>query len=644
MKRKQQVLQKKIKSEPISRVRVQTAPKGNIYLGISLVLLLTFILYRSGLQNGFVNWDDDKYIIDNPLIRSLDLGALFSGYVMGNYHPLTMLVYAIEYQLFGTDPTGYHTVNMLLHLLNTFLVFLAIARLSRNNGVGLVAALFFGIHPMHVESVAWASELKDLLYTAFFLCSWIFYMRYLDAPEKKKYHYIALLFFLAALLSKAMAVSLLPVLFLTDYFRGRKFNRPAIVEKIPWFLLAIIFGIVAVLAQKSLGATESTVFLFWQRIFFAAYAFVMYLVKLVFPLPLSSYYPYPVKVGESLPAFYYLFPFLVLGLILYLYFFQRASRKIIFGLVFFTLTVFLVLQLLPVGDTIMADRYSYIPSIGIFYLAGEGFMHLWKQGKKWMVIGMATILVIFYSYQAVERIGKWESSLTLWNDVIDQYPSVPAALYNRGLYYQNEGQDTSALSDLNRAIAARPDYADAYNNRGTILLKLGRPDEALQDLSRAIQYDSTKAQAYFNRGYIYYSQKRFEEALRDYTRVIDLKPDPRQLAIVHNLRGLLFMAQSKYTEALEDFNKAIEFNPEFAEAINNRGSMYVAQQKWSEAIRDFSAAISIKNNYAEAYFNRGLAAFNSGNRDAGCRDWQQASQLGHQAAAQTFQLNCNSSN
>ena len=640
MKRKQQVTQKKIKSEPISKVRVKPAPAGNIYLGIGLVLLLTFIVYRSSLQNGFVNWDDDKYIIDNPLIRSLDIGALFSGYVMGNYHPLTMMVYAIEYQLFGIDPEGYHAVNMFLHLLNTFLVFLAITRLSKNDGVGLVAALFFGIHPMHVESVAWASELKDLLYTAFFLGSWIFYMRYLDAPEKRKYHYIALLFFLAALLSKAMAVSLLPVLFLTDYFRGRKINRPAIVEKISWLLLAIIFGIVAVLAQKSLGATESTVFPFWQRIFFAAYAFIMYLVKLVIPFPLSSYYPYPVKPGASLPPLYYLFPFLVLGLAGYLYYFHRSSRKIIFGLAFFTATVFLVLQLLPVGDTIMADRYSYIPSIGIFYLAGEGFMHLWNQRKKWMAIVIAAMLVIFYSYQAVERIAKWESSLTLWNDVIDQYPTVPAALYNRGLYYQNEGQDTSALADLNRAIAVRPDYADAYNNRGTILLKSGRPDEALQDLSKAIQLDSTKAQAYFNRGYIYYSQKRFEEALRDYTRVIDLHPDPRQLAIVHNLRGLLYMALLKYPEALVDFNKAIEFNPEFAEAMNNRGSMYVAQQKWTEAIRDFTSAISLKNNYAEAYFNRGLAAFNSGNRDAGCRDWQQAAQLGHQAATQTLQLNC----
>ena len=273
MKRKQQVTQKKIRSEPISRVRVKSAPAGNIYLGISLVLLLTFILYRSGLQNGFVNWDDDKYIIDNPLIRSLDIGALFSGYVMGNYHPLTMLVYAIEYQLFGIDPTGYHVVNMLLHLLNTFLVFLAIIRLSKNNLAGLVAALFFGIHPMHVESVVWASELKDLLYTAFFLGSWIFYMRYIDAPEKRKYYYIALLLFLAALLSKAMAVSLLPVLFLTDYFRGRKISRPVIVEKFPWILLSIIFGIVAVLAQQSLGATESTVFPFWQRIFFCRLCF-----------------------------------------------------------------------------------------------------------------------------------------------------------------------------------------------------------------------------------------------------------------------------------------------------------------------------------------------------------------------------------
>jgi hypothetical protein len=183
---------------------------------------------------------------------------------------------------------------------------------------------------MHVESVAWASELKDLLYSLFFLGAYIFYLSYLSNQSKRAY-YLSIILFLCSLLSKGMAAPLPIILLLTDYFKGRKIGGRALLEKIPFFLLALIFGIVAVFAQKSLGATESTVFPFGQRIIFASYAFVNYLIKLVVPLNLSSYYPYPIKVGQSMPPQYLLYPIVVVAVAVMAFYFRRF-KKIIFGI------------------------------------------------------------------------------------------------------------------------------------------------------------------------------------------------------------------------------------------------------------------------------------------------------------------------
>jgi protein O-mannosyl-transferase len=636
MKKKKQIPQKNI-SKKIS-LKTSYAPVRRDYIGLFLILVITFIVYGVSLSNGFVNWDDDKYIQNNPLITSIDLKALFSKYVMGNYHPLTMLGYAIEYQFFGLNAAGYHVINLLLHLVNTLLVFYAVFYLSNKTIVALIACLFFGIHPMHVESVAWASELKDLLYSFFFLASYIFYLKYVK-EQSKKFYFFSLLLFLCSLLSKGMAVSLPVVLLLTDYFKGRKITRQTVIEKIPFFLLAIIFGIIAVYAQKSLGATESTVFPFTQRILFAGYAFINYLIKLLIPLGLSSYYPYPVKVGASVPAPYYIYMIILLGLAIYLFYFHRHSKKIIFGTVFFTVTIFFVLQLLPVGDTIMADRYCYIPSIGLFFLAGEGFYWLWSKKKKLVPVILAGAFIIFFSVQTYARCRVWQNGLTLWNDVIDKYQIIPAAYYNRGLYFFNENQDQEALSDFNKAIELKPDYADAYNNRGSLFIKQGKTDAALNDLNKAISYNRNFIQSYFNRGFLLYQKKQFAEALMDYNKVIELNPDAEKLTVVYNLIAILYMNEKKYNEALDNLNKAIKLRPDFAEAINNRGSLLMKQEKYEEAIRDFTTAIEFRPDYTEAYFNRGIAEFNSGKKDAGCRDWQRASSLGYQPATEAYKNN-----
>jgi len=286
------------------------------FISLAIIIVISFIAYLPVLQNSLLSWDDHGYIRDNPLIYSGNLKDIFSGNVMGNYHPITILTLALEYQIFGLNPTGYHAFNLLLHLFNVVLVYYAILLLSDKTAVALIASLLFGIHPLHVESVAWAAELKALLYTFFFLASYIFYLKYLKDMQKKFYA-LALLLFLTSLLSKAMAASLPLVFILTDYFKGRKINVKLLVEKAPFFLLAIILGVVAIHAQQTSGATALTSFTFPQRLLFASYAFTSYLFKLLLPLNLSSFYPYPLK-SEGIPIDYYAYFILTIFIFVYI--------------------------------------------------------------------------------------------------------------------------------------------------------------------------------------------------------------------------------------------------------------------------------------------------------------------------------------
>ena len=247
-------------------LKASTKIDKRYYYALFIIAIVTFVVYLPALHNAFV-WDDDDYIKNNPLVRSLNIKDIFSNFVMGNYHPLTVLSLALQFKIFELSEAGYHFVNFSIHTLNTILVFYAINLLSGKKGVALIAAGLFGIHPMHVESVAWICELKDLLYSLFFICSFIYYLKYQDGKNKKYYTY-ALIFFLLSLLSKAMAASLPVLLLLADYFRGIKINSKSIAEKIPFFILSIIFGFIAIQAQKTSGATDIAVFPIHQRIIF----------------------------------------------------------------------------------------------------------------------------------------------------------------------------------------------------------------------------------------------------------------------------------------------------------------------------------------------------------------------------------------
>jgi tetratricopeptide (TPR) repeat protein len=653
--------------------KVNVLDSWKYYAALGGILLVTLVAYLPILQNGLLDWDDHAYINNNPLVHSIDLKQIFSRYVQGNYHPLTILTLAIEFHFFGLNATAYHAVNLVLHLMNVVLVFYAILLLSNKPGIALVVSLLFGIHPLHVESVAWAVELKDLLYTFFFLASYIFYLKYIK-EKQTRFYVFALLLFLTSLLSKAMAASLPMVMVLTDYFLGRKFDRKSLIEKAPFFALAIALGIVAVLAQQSSDAIQDMeLFTFPQRIAFASYGFITYLFKLLFPLQLSAYYPYPMKSPNGdIPISFYAYVLLVAVFSAAVFYSIRTSRKLIFGIGFFSVTIFLVLQLLPVGSTIMADRYSYIPSIGIFYLAAEGLLLLWEKNLQVLAICLLGVFTIFFSTKTYARCGIWKNEITLWTDVIDQNQTIAPVYNNRGAAYQDEKRYTEAiadftkavelkpdyaepynnraviftdenkypqaLDDLNKAIAAKPRYAEAYSNRGIVFMQAKKYDEALSDYSKAIELNPSFTEAYVNRANILRDMKKFDQALKDYNKAIEINPDfPK--AYVN--RGTLFMLENKSDDALRDLAKAIALKPDLAEAYYDRGIVFYNEKKYPDAIADYSKAIELKTNYADAYFNRGVAKYYAGDKQGCCADLQQAGRMGHPSVAGAYAQLCN---
>ena len=594
---------------------------SSYYIFLFVILLISFIAFLPVLQNGFVNWDDDQYIQENLLLHSMNFKNIFSDYFMGNYHPLTMLVFSIEYKYFGLNPFAFHFVNLIIHLLSTLLVYKVIKLISNKNEIALVTALLFGIHPIHVESVAWASELKDLLYAFFFLASFIFYLKYTKKNEKK-YYVCSLLLFIPALLSKAMAASLPVALIITDYFLGKKINLRNLISKIPFFILAIIFGIVAILAQQSSGSiAENSVYPFSQRIVFASYGYISYLIKIVFPFHLSAFYPYPINNGEEIPGQYYTYLVLLICIFVYIFYSLQFTKKIFFAFGFFTVTVFLVLQFIPVGSAIMADRYSYIPSVGLFYLAAEGIYLWWNKRVRIFTILAVGTLTILFSMKTFARCKIWKDGITMWSDVIRQYQNIALAYNRRGGLFDNLNRKDEAFADYSQAIKLNPKYDKAFNNRGNLLMKENNFVEAIKDYNKTIELKLEFFGGYRNRGNLFMSINKTDSAFIDYTKAIALQSFD---ADIYFYRANLLSATGRYEEAVKDYDKAIEIRTNYSEAFFSRAMLFMNTKKFDAAFKDFSYAIKLNPYFTEAFMDRGNLLQNLNRVDGALKDYSEA--------------------
>ena len=606
--------------------------KFKTILLVSLILIITFTAFSPCLKNRFVNWDDDLYVTENTVIQNFSFHSvnhIFTSYFTGNYQPLTMLSYLFEYKFFKLDPFGYHLTNLILHLLNCFFVFWLIYMLTRRISVSSITTFLFGLHPLHVESVAWVSERKDLFYALFFLAATVCYCYYLQEQKIKRYYYLTLILFILALLSKSMAITLPLVLFLIDYLFHRKRDKSALIDKITFFILSFIFGTIAVTGQYSVGAVRSgSLFNFFNKIVIASYSVIFYLNKILVPIKLSCLYPYS-GIRNIFPFLYSFFVFIILFTVVIVS--SKYTRKIIFGSGFFLITLLPVLQFIPIGQTIVADRYLYIASIGIFYILAEGIFWLFTSKIKYFRFLQCLILVTLIAMISVlvsltwKRCQVWKDGKSLWSDVLNKYPDYAGAYNNRAIIYKEQGNIQQALSDYNKAIKINFNYEDAYYNRGNAYCQQGNFIKALFDYNEAIKINPNYAEAYNNRAIIYKEQGNIKQAFSDYNKAIEINSN---YFAAYNNRGITYYQQGNFIQAISDYNRAIEINPNYAVIYCNRGLAYVQQGNLTQAFSDYTKAIKISPNDAVAYNNRGFIYYTTKEYKKAWADMHRAEELG----------------
>jgi len=577
---------------------------SNYILGA--ILLLTFLLFYNTLTNNFVNLDDSGYIKDNPDIKSLSaksIAAIFSSYYNANYHPLTTLSYAVEYSLFGLNAKPYHVVNLLLHLLNVFMVFRLVKRLSDKAEVALLVALFFAIHPMHVESVAWISERKDLLYSFFLICGLCTYCDYIHAAVNRNKLYIyTILLFLCSLLSKSTAIIFPLMLLIFDYYFRRGWNKNVLIEKIPFFLLSLAFGVVTIFSQRSFGAINADLmpdYNLLQRFFVVCYTTSYYIVKLILPFNLAVLHFAPTE----LPYYYYLSPLFLLLLIFLVYKARAMKRELIFGFLFYLVGVSLTSQVIPVGYVVVSERYSYVPYIGLFFIIGcfyaavlnnKSFISL-KPIINYLLAG----ITLFFMIITFQRNKVWQNSINLFTDLVKKYPNQSHAHFVLAKNLVDVPDLNAALTSINKAIELDPKVAESYFYRGNIYYAQQNYEAALNDYLKAVELNPNYSEAYYNIGVTYNTTNKFQESIEPLTKAISIVPNE----YMYQTRASSFFNLHKLQEAVDDYTKAIALNPKLAQAYFNRGATYQNMQQTSNACADWKTASGLGFSKADEMLN-----------------------------------------
>jgi tetratricopeptide (TPR) repeat protein len=571
------------------------------------LLVATFLVYLPSLANQLTNWDDDRYLLNNPLVSQLSPGSLAHIFapttvVFGNYHPLTLLACALEWRFAGADPTAYHLASLLLHLVSTVLVFRIALELSPGSARGaLVTAALFALHPMHVESVAWIAEQKDVLYGAFFLGALLLYLRH-AAAGRARHLAGALLLFVLSLLAKGQAVVLPVAMLLADAYQRRPLTRRSLLEKAPFFLLALAFGVLAVLAQKADGNLNKPGLAPWQSPFFACWGLVLYLARFVVPAPLSAFHPYPLGPNGTLPPWVLAGPLVLLALAILFFRARAAQRDLFFGVLFFALTIAPVLQLLPINAAFVAERYTYIPYLGLCWVVGQAWARAAVHGGRvrGRVLRVAVVAAIAcFALVSGLRARVWRDSIALWSDVLAKYPDCTLALSNRSLARLGRGESDLAVQDCERLVALSPRSVPALIQYAGALQASGREPEAVAALDRGVALDSTDARLFVNRGVVQARMGRVEAALRDFTRALALDPADRGGRLG---RGQLYLQRlGRYDLAAGDFAAAAEREPNDATAGCYFGLALYRAGRYAEALRQLDHAVATWPRLANAY-------------------------------------------
>jgi tetratricopeptide (TPR) repeat protein len=566
---------------------------GKVKIILALIVLIAALtaVFLPVTRAGFLkSWDDHQYIVDNALVQGFTparLAKIATTFLLGNYHPLTLWSFALEFQLFRFNAGGYHWVNLALHIVNCLLVFWLVYLVAGNWGVALFAGLIFGIHPLRVESVAWISDQKDLLAAGFALLMLIGYWYY--RKGRGAAYWIALAAFILSLLAKASALLAPIFLLLMDHTRGGKFDRRKVIETIPFFVVAAALGLIGIIARNSYqGQLGEQAFSIGQRALIGMDRFVYYFLGRNFipgPYPfLNTYY----LARNGLPVVPTIVAVLILaGIVFAAAYSLRITKKILWAFAFFGIFIFPGLTAVSLGYS--ADRFTYLPAVGIAYLGAEYF--IWLSGTAYrnartariiiesLRIGVIAALAVMTRHQ----LPVWRDSLSLTDHWVTVYPQDPTVYLNRGLVLQDAKAADRALADFSRALAINPDYVEAYNRRALAYYANRDYDQAIADFTSALERDPGYAEVYYNRGNVYYDIGVFSDADADYTRAIRI--DSTRAEAFFN-RGNARARQGMVAAAVEDYTRAIKLKPDHARAYYNRLVSYVLLKDYRRAYED----------------------------------------------------------
>ena len=658
-------------SEPAPKKSDASPPRvsSRVAAAVCAILAVATLAAFWGVRScGFLDFDDDDFVAGNPHVISglstENLKWAFTEKNLGFYFPVTMISHMIDSQLYGKGARGHHFTSLLLHLAAALLLFAALSRMTGSAWKSGFVAGLFALHPLHVESVAWVSERKDILCALFWFLCMLAYARYAEKPSVKRY--LPVFFaFLAGLLSKAMIVTLPFTLLLLDYWplgrwpsqeKGADQGRvrsddkyPArlktlILEKVPLFALIPVFVFTTVSAQKEAGAVTSLQAVsLAQRTLNAVVSYGTYLQKMVFPSGLAVYYP--IRPGGAPVAAALVSGILLAAATAAAFYFGRRRRYLVTGWLWYLGTLVPVIGLVQVGSQAMADRYTYVPLVGVFivvaWLAGEAAERTPAAGTA--VAAASAMALVVLAVLSHLQVRYWKDSVTLFGraasvtsdnwlahnnlaivlhklgrtdeamphfaEAIRISPREPESHYSYAVALADSGRDDEAIGSFEKALECSPGYTDAMNRLGRLLLSKNRFAEAARYLEESVRVNPDIFESRNDLGNALSGAGRRDEAVMQYREALRINPLSHET--LNNL-GLALAEEGRTAEAVELFREAVRIKPDFYDARNNLGAAYGREGKMDEAAREFREALRARPGSAEAMNNLGIALARSG--------------------------------
>jgi len=615
-----------------------------------LLIVATLGVFWQVRSHDFLNYDDDVYVSENSQVqegftRKSVIWAFTSGYA-SNWHPLTWLSHMLDCQLFGLNPGGHHLTNLMLHLANTLLLFLLLNRMTSSLYRSALVAALFALHPLHVESVAWVAERKDVLSTLFWMLTMWTYLLYVEHPRLWRY-LLTLVVFTLGLMAKPMLVTLPCVLLLLDYWpldrlalrqpedsinsgaqKGlssspqRSFLLRLFWEKVPFFVLAAVSSAVTFLVQQSSGAVKSVEsFPLSIRIANGLVSYVSYIYKMIWPQHLAVFYPHQ---GSSLPMWLAgAAGLLLLGISVAV---MRAGRRhpyLAVGWLWYLGTLVPVIGLVQVGLQEMADRYTYVPLIGLFIMIAWGIPELtrgWRYGRVVLRMAAGSLLAVLMVCTWMQ-LRHWRNNETLFKHALNTTANNFLAHDSLGNTLAQQGKIGEAIDHYSAALRIKPDYMNSHTNLGIALLQRGDVEQAITHFSAVLRYQSDSPEAHNNLGLAVARQGYVDRAIDHYFTAIRLKPDYPQ---AHNNLGNALASQGKFDQAISHYSEALRIKPEDAGAHSNLANVLASQGRFKEAIDHYSQALQIKPDNFEAHINLGVVLADQGKLDEAIDHYSEA--------------------